>query len=114
MKYYEGLFFKKVDKQEDGCWMWTGAQRGSYGGFGQELAHVWSYKNFVGPIADGLQVGHDCHDKDESCLGGRGCPHRLCVNPEHLKLQTPQENNRSGRGNQWSPNYERKLRSQCI
>lgn len=101
VNYEEDFFFSHVKKLPNGCWEWTGAQRNGYGAFGEELAHVWSYKHFKGPIPVGKQVGHECHDKDKTCLGGTGDPHRLCVNPEDLGAQTPQENNLAGRGNQY-------------
>jgi hypothetical protein len=94
-------FIEHVEIQNNGCWIWTGAQRSGYGGFGQELAHVWSYKEFVGPVPEGYDVGHKCHDEDLSCVGGKGDQHRLCTNPEHLKPQTHLENINSGRVNQY-------------
>jgi len=33
-----------------------------------------------------------CHNGDTSCLGGNGCLHRRCVNPQHLGPVTPREN----------------------
>ncbi len=72
-------FMDKVHKSEDGCWLWLGAVSGNYGviGIGRrrtEKAHRISYKLFVGPISEGLQVQHGpCHNT-------------LCVNPTHLYL----------------------------
>ena len=43
-------------------------------------------------------MGHLCHDSalaTGSCDGGNGCPHRSCVNLEHLALQTMRENHRT-------------------
>jgi HNH endonuclease len=96
-------FLRKVvvDEDPDACWGWTACTTHGYGMFrfddsrsGQ--AHRFSYELFVGPIPDGIQVGHRCHDKSD-CILGNDCPHRSCTNPKHLILQTPRENTLSGR-----------------
>lgn len=84
-----------------GCWLWTGAlSDNGYGAFndGDRLvgAHRWSYKHFVGPIPDELEIDHQCHNADASCAGGV-CRHRRCVCPEHLTPATSQENVVRGR-----------------
>jgi hypothetical protein len=46
-------------------------------------------------IAPGMQVGHKCHDEAAArgeCRGGRSCPHRACVNPDHLYEQSEHDN----------------------
>lgn len=87
----EERFFAKVNKTEGGCWIWTGSQ--TTNGYGQFfyngklwVAHRISFGIFSGNnIPDGYQVDHICHE-------------RLCVNPEHLRVVTPKQNqeNRSG------------------
>lgn len=76
-------FFAKVEKREDGCWIWTGATGGSdpyfYGVFLNTTAHRVSYEHFIGPIPDGMVVDHLCETK-------------LCVNPDHVRVCTQQEN----------------------
>jgi HNH endonuclease len=52
-----------------------------------------------GPIPDGLVVDHMCHTEavqQGKCKGGLTCPHRSCVNVNHLRLITQQENIMAG------------------
>lgn len=90
-------FTKRVQKLDNGCWMWKGTvHRHGYGRFyiGQGAvvrAHRWAYETWVGPIPEGMQIDHLCHDPHE-CPGGFSCPHRRCVNPEHMGLVTMEEN----------------------
>ena len=82
----------KIDKQQDGCWVWTGSVDGHgygqirEGGRGSPLigAHRASYENAKGPIPNGLDLDHLC------------CNPR-CVNPDHLEPVTRGENTRRGR-----------------
>lgn len=87
----------------DGCWLFGGTDVTKDGyvrwrsGPGKErlMAHVWSYMAHKGPIPDGMQVGHTCHDRAVeagTCTVSAECRHRRCTNPDHLELQTPSEN----------------------
>lgn len=90
-------FLLKVEIREDGCWDWTAGKTG--GGYGawyvngkQVPAHRWSYEQFRGPIPDGLDLDHTCHNRDASCPGGPKCRHRRCVNPDHTEPATRKKN----------------------
>jgi hypothetical protein len=47
------------------------------------IAHRISYKEFIGPIPEGLVIDHKCRT-------------RHCVNPDHLEPVTSLENTRRG------------------
>lgn len=77
-------FNRKVERSEQGCWLWVGALRpNGYGNFflGNKTtcAHraAWTLAN--GQIPDGLQVLHRCDVPN-------------CVNPSHLFLGTQKDN----------------------
>jgi hypothetical protein len=83
MDYLDKLM-SKVEKQENGCWIYTGPKfKNGYGRFyypdNGQFAHRFSYEHFNGSIPKGLQIDHLCMNK-------------LCVNPEHLEAVTLQEN----------------------
>lgn len=91
-----------MDHPEGECWPWTGyVNKYGYGGLGVSNthgaanAHVRSYTHHKGPVPPGFEVGHACHDQDLSCRKVQKCPHRACVNPDHLVLQTRSENLRA-------------------
>ena len=86
-KPIEQAFVEKVDKgpHPKGCWHWTGSikPRNGYGHLrsGQKdyNAHRVAYELANGPIPAGAHVLHSCD-----------VPH--CVNPDHLRIGTHQEN----------------------
>jgi len=86
----------------DSCWMFTGARTGQgYGNIWLKGSYVGAHRAFylvfVGPIPEGLDVDHECHNRS-NCPGGNNCPHRLCVNyEEHLILRPRRENLFRGR-----------------
>lgn len=88
---------------ESGCWLWQRhIDKKGYGKTGHAgktvMAHRLSYEVFVGPIPPGYDVDHTCHDP-KTCNLTLRCPHRRCINPEHLEATTRAENiRRSGSG----------------
>lgn len=89
------------------CWLWTGMPTpAGYGQIGDRsgeckrtfLTHRLAYRIWCGPIPDDRVIDHTCHTNDASCLGGPRCPHRRCMNPEHLALVTSIENVMLGHG----------------
>jgi len=82
-------FWSKVNKQQDGCWIWTGAKtyedygvvavKTGYRKYKIVCVHRWTWEQLYGPIETGLHLDHLCKV-------------RLCVNPDHLEPVTPKEN----------------------
>ena len=110
-------FWSKVDQRDpDECWPWL-AYIDPTKGYGQigrgrrrdgiAESHRVAYELSKGPIPEGMQVDHTCHN-DTECLGGQECEHRACCNPAHLEAVTQQEN--IARGN--AGDYQ-KLKTHC-
>ena len=109
-------FMMFVSVQPNGCWLWTGKlfSKG-YGMFRRTenrvrktyYAHKFSYELFVGPVPEGLELDHTCHNSD--CTLANQCPHRRCVNPEHVEPVTHAENVRRS----WHGNSANKKKTHC-
>jgi hypothetical protein len=79
----EERFWRKVTKTA-GCWTWGGYKNPlGYGTFsassGSRQAHRYSYELANGPIPEGLNIDHICHNPS-------------CVNPDHLRPVTQKQN----------------------
>lgn len=92
----------RMEPQPDGCIYFTGALNAD--GYGHlringkdARAHRASYELHVGPIPEGYELDHTCHDPERCRVPP--CPHRRCVNWEHLQPVSRQTNHqRSGAG----------------
>ena len=97
----EARFWAKVNKA-DRCWLWTGSTTSN--GYGTHTfteyqasrlkenakrrevrAHRHSWEKENGPIPEGMEVDHICHNK-------------LCVRLSHLRLTTRKQNNENRAG----------------
>lgn len=93
----EQRFTLNTIRSDDGCLIWQGSYTKSgygqfYSGVTTVIAHRWWYEQKVGPIPEGYQIDHLCHDVN-TCVGlGDKCPHRKCVELSHLEPVTPNEN----------------------
>lgn len=85
-----------------GCRPWLGHRYDNgYGRFydpatqrvyrAHRVAYAWKYGDPGDSVLD-----HLCHDPLTCVLEGGWCPHRLCVNPDHLEPTTRGENVRRG------------------
>jgi len=61
------------------------------------LAHVVAYEEAHGPVPQGYEVDHLCHNEDDTCLGGPTCPHRACTEKTHLEAVSHRVNTLRGR-----------------
>lgn len=65
----------------------------------QQAHHRVIFENLFGPIPKGMHIDHICHNvavANGMCLGERNCIHRSCINPNHLRMLTPRENQLEG------------------
>lgn len=83
---------------ENGCWEWTGGlNQYGYGkvkyDYADRGAHVVSWWLSTGRWPK-EELDHLCHTLDPDCVGGVGCRHRRCINPNHLEEVSKVENTR--------------------
>jgi hypothetical protein len=68
MTSLEERLLRKIEKQENGCWLWRGAVQKGYGQIGllgrERAAHRLAYALWVEPIPNGLVVLHLCGCRD--------------------------------------------------
>lgn len=90
----EWRFWSKV-RIASGCWEWMASRnRDGYGQFNyngkMRKAHRVAYLLIIGNLPDDLQLDHVCHN-------------RGCVNPDHLRPCSNQENSWNGLGSKSNP-----------
>jgi hypothetical protein len=92
---------------DEGCELWTSTLVFGYGRFSpappkqgvvasQVSAIRWLWEKTKGPIPEGMTIEHDCHTRNNTCLGGVTCIHRACMNLEHVYLISGGENSSLG------------------
>src|SRR5437773_6397451 len=79
---FEDAELKADVRTGEECWQWRGLRsRDGYGVYRFEgkyqRAHRIFYKSIVGPLSSKHQIHHRCRN-------------RLCVNPQHMEVVTPQ------------------------
>lgn len=94
----------KTKISASGCWLWTGEiLRNGYGRASlnkqRQLAHRFSYEQFIGAIPDDYVVDHLCNVKQ-------------CVHPLHLRACTQRENLFADHSN--STTKQRKQQTHCM
>lgn len=91
----ERLLANLTKDDETRCWIWGKPEyKNRYPrikiGDDIPVAHRVAYEVWIGPIPEGYDIGHKCHDEAAAlglCAGGDFCIHHLCCNPEHLKAE---------------------------
>lgn len=86
-----------------GCIFGRGISKNGYSQIyhkGKQVPHhrlIWEQMH--GPIPKGMHIDHICHNvavAHDMCGGQRNCVHRSCINPAHLRMLTPTENQLEG------------------
>jgi DNA-binding transcriptional regulator YiaG len=99
--------WQKAEPQPSGCILWTGyCLPNGYGASGfrgpgskkyQVSVHLVVWTVARGPIPEGKQIDHTCHDPQVChATDEGGCTHRRCINIDHLRVATPRENTLAG------------------
>lgn len=96
-------FLEKLVVAENGCLLWAGGRFSTgYGRFWDtgraHLAHRWYYQQTVRPLTKTETLDHACHNRDPNCNLNAQCPHRACVNPDHLEPKSLRANILAGKG----------------
>lgn len=90
----------KIRKEDNGCWTWLGSitpkgyGRATFREWKGKHAHKAIYEFLRGPVPEGMELDHICHDP-KVCKSKSNCPHRRCVNPDHVLPVTHKENTSS-------------------
>ena len=92
---FPAAWFERSILTESGCWQQTGRLCKGYGRITWEGRRIATHRAaFVithGPIPDGREIDHNCHNLASCTLNG-GCPHRACWYPGHLRAVTHRVN----------------------
>ena len=95
LRWPENLL-QRMEPQPNGCIYFAGHILSTgYGGLeypGGTLAHRAAYEHFVGPIPEGHELDHECHNTSGCVELNDACLHRRCVNVDHLAPKPHRDN----------------------
>ena len=88
---------ERITVDPSGCWIFPGAVNSRGYGLvcsGRKGKNILTHRLAVivrdGSIPEGLTVDHQCHDSRKCDTAT--CPHKRCVNPDHLAVMTAGQN----------------------
>lgn len=73
------------------CIQWKGYTNRGYARSGSKEVYRREWEKVYGPVPKGYHLDHICHDPNVCRLGTK-CPHRSCINIEHLRCVPHSEN----------------------
>lgn len=84
--------------REDGCWEYRGRKnKQGYAVAYNKFLHREAFVRKTGyPLKVREPLDHKCHDP-KTCRGGKTCPHRPCINPDHVEPTTNEVNSSADR-----------------
>ena len=99
-KVYPPNIAARLNILDNGCWDWTGSlDTKGYAMIANPdntaramRGHRYGYIQISGAIDEDLVLDHLCHTNADHCDLRGDCPHRRCMNPDHVEAVTQGEN----------------------